>query len=67
MNYESIPVDGIVAILKAHWNINAVLSGADPEFSFFFWKGRKSLCARTRTHITSAEPNSLSVGVQGPL
>ena len=27
--------------------------------------GRKMLCAST--HITSAEPNSLSAGVQGPL
>ena len=27
--------------------------------------GRKRLCART--HITSAEPNSLSAGVHGPL
>ena len=28
-------------------------------------EGGKRLCART--HITSAEPNSLSAGVQGPL
>ena len=28
---------------------------------------RKRLCARIYTHITSAKPNSLSAGVQGPL
>ena len=31
----------------------------------FHLGGRKRSCART--HITSAEPNSLSAGVQGPL
>ena len=31
----------------------------------FHLGGSKRLCART--HITSAEPNSLSAGVQGPL
>ena len=36
--------------------------GADPGFSF---RGaQKSTCVRT--HITSAEPNSLSAGVCGP-
>ena len=30
---------------------------------FFLGGGRKRLCAST--HITSAEPNSLSAGVQG--
>ena len=43
------------------------ITGADPGFS---WGGgggggRKILCART--HITSAEPNSLLAGVQCPL
>ena len=32
---------------------------------FYLGGGRKRLCAST--HITSAEPNSLSAGVQGPL
>ena len=42
------------------------MAGADPGFSFRGGGGgRKRLCART--HITSAEPSSLSAGVQGPL
>ena len=40
-------------------------SGADPGFSFGGGGGAQRLCART--HKTSAEPNSLSAGVQGPL
>ena len=44
-----------------------VYTGVDPGFSFGGGGGggRKRLCART--HITSAEPNSLLAGVQGPL
>ena len=41
------------------------VSGADPGFSFGGGGGRKMLCCST--HITSAEPNSLLAGVQGPL
>ena len=39
----------------------------DPHLRSPIWGGggRKRLCAST--HITSAEPNSLSAGVQGPL
>ena len=40
-------------------------SGADPGFSFRGGGGRKRLCART--HITNAEPNSLSAGVRARL
>ena len=42
------------------------VSGADPGFHLGGggW-GRKRVCARML--ITSAEPNSLSAGVQGPL
>ena len=53
------------------WGRNKCLSrGGSRIFIliFFFFGGgggRKRLCART--HITSAEPNSLSEGVQGPL
>ena len=50
----------------ADWNWGPQDSGADPGFSFRGGGGgRKRFCART--HITSAEPNSLSAGVQGPL
>ena len=44
--------------------VQLCLTGADPGFP---WGGggRKRLC--TRTHITSAEPNLLWAGVQGPL
>ena len=45
-----------------------VLTGVDPGFSIGGGGGgggRKRLCART--HIMSAEPNSLSAGVQGPV
>ena len=43
------------------------VQGADPGFSLGGGGGggRKRLCART--NIMSAEPNSLSAGVQGPL
>ena len=42
------------------------ITGADPEFSFGGGGGgRKRLCARTHGHVTSAEPNSLSAGLQG--
>ena len=40
------------------------LPGADPGFSLG-GGGRKDYCART--HITSAEPNSLAAGVQARL
>ena len=50
--------------LESH--IETPLGGGDPGFSFSGWGGgRKRLCART--HITSADPNSLSAGVQGAL
>ena len=38
---------------------------ADPGFSFMGGLWIAKYCVRT--HITSAEPNSLSAGVQGPL
>ena len=50
--------------------VKRLLAGVDPGFFFFFFflgggGGRKRLCART--HVTSAEPNSLSEGVHaGP-
>ena len=48
-----------------NWHQTEKLTGADPGFSFRRGEGRKMFCAST--HITNAEPNSLSVGVQGPL
>ena len=41
------------------------IQGRIQDFHLGGGGGRKRFCART--HITSAEPNSLSAGVQGPL
>ena len=49
---------------KAIWK-NLCMNRADPGFSFRGGGHKRLICART--HITSAEPNSLLAGVQGPL
>ena len=41
-------------------------AGADPGLSFEGGGGQNIMYPHGRKHITSAEPNSLSAGVQGP-
>ena len=58
-------------LILFHLSLSPSLSlspGADPGFAFsFFWGGGGRKRFYARTHITSAEPNSLSADVQGPL